>query len=404
MFSTLTNSNIKACLIVCLLPLFLLFKISGKKHFLSICILAFCYCLYLKAYVGVFTVLLLVVWQLNNIKWRNLLVLCLFVLAIIFCFNSNSIYGRYVIWKIVFKEHVFTINGCGYNSFVNVYGNLKVQYFTKYSNPTQIAIVDESPYCYNEFLELVFDFGYMGLIILILLIVLFIIKVRQLPLHKLAKILPLLYSIFIICLFANIHFVLHNIYILIIFCGLLCTVGLFILFVNGFKKTSFVCGLLFSGLSIVSLIKYFKSEQNKKAIFYAINTCQIEANYLASSMVQNNGKLTFALSGCYFENNEMQNAIICLNNYTTNFYDYNVLIRLGDYYALNYNYQAALQYYKKATLVLPNRFLPLFKLFQTYTLINDTVNKKNISELILNKAIKIPSTEIDYYKNYVLTN
>lgn len=81
--------------------------------------------------------------------------------------------------------------------------------------------------------------------------------------------------------------------------------------------------------------------------------------------------------------------------------DYDVQMLLADnLFNLN-NYDEALIRYETAHNMCPNRFVPLFQLFQIYKKLGDTTMMKSIGNVILNKKIKIPSHQIDMIINEV---
>lgn len=86
------------------------------------------------------------------------------------------------------------------------------------------------------------------------------------------------------------------------------------------------------------------------------------------------------------------------------FVDYDSCLLKGDIYMREKAYIEALSHYKLASEMCPNRFVPLFAMYQIYEQTSDKKSKTMMGERILNKEIKVPSLEIEKIINYIKKN
>ena len=78
--------------------------------------------------------------------------------------------------------------------------------------------------------------------------------------------------------------------------------------------------------------------------------------------------------------------------------DNDVQLILADNYQQLKQYEQAEQHLKLAYEMIPNRFIPLYRLVQLYKLQKREDDAQNLAKLIIRKPIKIPSYEIDAIK------
>ena len=81
--------------------------------------------------------------------------------------------------------------------------------------------------------------------------------------------------------------------------------------------------------------------------------------------------------------------------------DYDTELLRGDIYTQKKDYKNALQHYQLAADMCPNRFIPLYAMFNIYEAQSDKQNRKIIANNILRKTIKVHSYEIEEIREYV---
>lgn len=80
---------------------------------------------------------------------------------------------------------------------------------------------------------------------------------------------------------------------------------------------------------------------------------------------------------------------------------YDTELLYGDIYAGLKKYGKALKHYQLASEMCPNRFTPLYAMFNVYGRLSDKEHQANCAAIILKKEIKIPSYEIELIKKNV---
>ena len=74
---------------------------------------------------------------------------------------------------------------------------------------------------------------------------------------------------------------------------------------------------------------------------------------------------------------------------------YNLQLLTGDICQMQGDFETAITHYQNAAQMCPVRFAPLSGMLQTYQQTGDTVKADSIAQAILNKPIKIPSSDIN---------
>ena len=396
MFFEIINPNIKASLITCLLPFVLYLPKYGRFIFKVIGVALVAYFFITAAYTNLIIVAYFLLYKQIN-KWYYLLLIVLIPIAFIY---SNSLMGRLLIWKITIIQNNKPIVGNGVNSFKNEYGNLKVAYFSNHHNTNEIQLVDESDYCFNEMIQLYYEGGLVSILILLFIITILMIVVWHLYKHNKTVIKPILLSLVSIFTNAQLLYNLHNFWIFIILMvNIFC---ILFLYLKRNKLYILVLSFIFiCVLTFISIVNYRKQVNNNN-LFYAVNTCQIDVVRGTNLKdTYNDGELMYKYASCLTNHTNINTAIAILKSYTDKYINYKVCILLGDFLFNKNHFSQAKYYYYLAHLCVPNRFLPLFNIFKIYEFTGDSINKNIYRQLILNKPIKIKSSQIDYYLKYV---
>lgn len=76
-------------------------------------------------------------------------------------------------------------------------------------------------------------------------------------------------------------------------------------------------------------------------------------------------------------------------------YNYETELLRGDVAFLNADYSTALSHFQMASKMCPNRFVPLYAMYQVYGEMPDRDAQLSIADEIINKPIKVPSDVID---------
>ncbi len=81
--------------------------------------------------------------------------------------------------------------------------------------------------------------------------------------------------------------------------------------------------------------------------------------------------------------------------------DYDLNLLIADNYQRIKQYEEAERHYKKASLMCPVRFVPLYRLYQLYKITGDQENELIMANKILTKPVKVMSPTIQKIKKEV---
>ncbi|MFL5810032.1 MAG: O-antigen ligase family protein [Flavisolibacter sp.] len=103
--------------------------------------------------------------------------------------------------------------------------------------------------------------------------------------------------------------------------------------------------------------------------------------------------------GKYLANDEASAALPLLLKARENFPSSGLCTMIGDCYVEAKNYQKAEEAYWCSIRMVPNRFVPKYKLFKLYVTTGDTDGAKHIATMIRDARIKVPSPTVDEVKS-----
>lgn len=89
-----------------------------------------------------------------------------------------------------------------------------------------------------------------------------------------------------------------------------------------------------------------------------------------------------------------EKSLSIIDEYLPDLNDYDVQLLIGDDYTKLGRTEEALNVYKKASLMIPNRFVPLYNIMKIYQSVNEEDSARIIAEQIVYKPVKIKSVSI----------
>ncbi|MCL1933297.1 MAG: O-antigen ligase family protein [Candidatus Azobacteroides sp.] len=321
--------------------------------------------------------------------------------------KKDSADGRLLIWRCsweMIKDKPVT--GYGIGGFKAEYMNYQAKYFEEYPNSKQAMLADNVNRPFNEYIELLVNYGLVGFLLFTLLLFYLIRAYKRnsgkTPLTHIAC-----WCLTAVAVFAFFSYPLRYPFVWVM--GLLsCSIILF----QGnnrrflFKKV-YISILILLLMPMVCLKSYnrLSAEIRWCAVAHrslAGQTKQMLPEYqLLYSELQNNelflynyaAELNFAQ--CYKES--LSVAHECERLWA----DYDLQILMADSYLQIKDYAAAEHYYWKAATMCPVRFVPLYKLFQLYETIGDKENMRKTAKTIIDKPVKVMSPIVNQIKNEV---
>ena len=123
--------------------------------------------------------------------------------------------------------------------------------------------------------------------------------------------------------------------------------------------------------------------------------CKVKNSYrLLSEDLQSNASFMFNYSTILYKYGYYHESLFYVKNnlYLENNYDIQLLLA-DNYYKLG-NSQLAIHHYRKASLMCPNRFSPLYGMFIVYHTDNNVTQAINLGHIILTKPIKVKSRNL----------
>ncbi len=319
-------------------------------------------------------------------------------------FKKESADGRLVIWKVsltgICENPIF---GHGFNAFQAKYGHFQAKYFQQNpDNESEIALADNMMFGMNDYIEIGFNYGFIGLFLYGLFWLSLFKRIRY---ESIVQDNMLLVSV---CVLA-IYLVSSGFY----FTGRMLPVTIITFFFAAYVskkgtifkqmkinriKPIFLIGLFICCFALFAIIRqinhYLKWElANQYSQYGYIAESVSEYENLFSDM-KHNGQFLYFYAKVLYENKEYKKSLECLKKAE-------VLICRSDFYTLFGDvcfqlgeYHRAKQYYEYALQIVPNRFHPLYKLFQMYIHTGEKGKATQVAQTIVKKKIKIDSIEL----------
>lgn len=338
----------------------------------------------------------------------------IFIVILFYKFNSSSIAGRILIWKISIHQVLFSpIFGCGFGSFSGNYNKWQADYLlnspeTLNFNILGNKIIDTAGWvrmAYNEYLEILVETGIIGLILFFLLIY-NVLKSYLMRNTANNNMLTNSFGIFIIILISSLFsypfyslatFLLFNFSIAIISGYSVKKITIYSTYFKIFSKLS---------VSLLLIISLF-------SLYYLFNTNKAYNNYILAYKL--NGQGEFDKSYQYYErcsilrndpnylvdyginllnNKKFHEAIETFKEVKNYDNDVRIYMILGNLLKET-DPKNAESNFKTGTMITPTLVFPKFQLFKFYLENNDTLNCKKIGENIINTKEKVPNKLYD---------
>lgn len=315
--------------------------------------------------------------------------------VVLFFLKKDSAIGRILIWINSF-EMIFDypILGSNSGSFLRNYMLYQADYFRSYPNSQYIMLADNVKHPFNEFLLLTIKYGILGLLALLVVAFSVIKSSNKVNIYHLCLI-----SIGIVAFFS---YPLHYPFVVVIVAYCLASIknkSLFVVkicFAYKIVLTVFIGGMFFTLARDIQFEKHW-GQVVQISKFGNYNTLLDEYRKLYSEWNGNpmflyNYGVILNKSANYDESNTI------LFECTKYFNDYEVQMLIADNYFKLKRWGCAEMFYYCAHDMIPNRFIPLYKLMLLYKNSANTKQAIDIAKNIINKDVKVPSDIINIIK------
>lgn len=348
-------------------------------------------------------------------KFRVLFLLIIIVLCILIYLNfynkSGSIYGRLLIWEIVFKNcKNFFWFGVGYGKFPQNYPLWQSSYFENNSsfllNKTMFS--GETYLCFNEFLQLFSEIGFCGFILFFYLLYKFFVKTNK---ENNIQSFTFKQVLLLILISGITSFTWHvSIFLLI---GFYCIASVLrnefnckienkkYVFKNELKNILVLIALIVVSYTIaqsVSSLKYSYEWHEAKKISKFDKEKLHQYKYLNKYLSMNSNFLQDYGNLLYQFTDSIGLATKLLQKAKLYEITYNISDNLANCYILNGDYDDAIKEVKFLKNFVPHYFTPRYTLMKLYLVQKDTTEAIKIGKEIIDLPIKVKSDQVDYIK------
>ncbi len=331
-------------------------------------------------------------------KCQQILLICMLLLFLggSYFLKKDSADGRLLIWRCSWEMvKDAPIWGHGTGSFLRYYMNYQADYFEKYPNSYFTMLADSVQSPFNEYLSLILDFGFIGFGILIIVFV-FLLYAYYCSIDRGKN--TVLLSIIGIGVFAFFSYPLTYPFVWIIIIYSICV--LFKEFFHRFSNTTIISFLsyvtfLFSIILLFPLCQRINAEYRWNGAY--VNKQLSEYDQLMPVLGRDSYFLynyAVELYDAPYVDKSYKIALLCRRKWCC----YDIELLLGDICMSKENFSNARLHYLKASLMCPNRFFPLYQLFNLYKRIGDEEKAYTMAQLIEEKDVKVPSVVVRQIK------
>lgn len=331
-------------------------------------------------------------------KWV-IVIMALSVVGIIlslYLWKKDSADGRLFIWfnclTMIADKPLF---GFGHNGFTGNYMNYQAAYFSLNPDSQYAALADNIIHPFNEYLKLTVEYGMIGLLISAVSLVLIVIHIVRTNQSQKGLLLALLASFIIFCSFsypfhyAPVWFLLLYLFFRILpdsvlgkTSSKLVSYSIITILIMAFGLTSF---MMYNDMKWAEISKRSLMGQTNKMLPYYAKIKNFKSH---DPLFLYNYSAELNVVGRY------EKSLSIIDEYLPDLNDYDVQLLIGDDYTKLGRTEEALNVYKKASLMIPNRFVPLYNIMKIYQSVNEEDSARIIAEQIVYKPVKIKSVSI----------
>lgn len=322
--------------------------------------------------------------------------------------DTNSIDGRFFIYEIcIFLFLAKPILGFGPQSFAREFNLFQSSYINKNNIHTDtLLLADNNYYAFNEILHILVEFGIIGFIIILTFIFLFFKNFKYDTTIYYIQ-LGALASLICILLCAQSSYPLHTISLVInalFFLSILSRKPIILINIKLTRlKRSFFIIILVTALNYLN-IRYLLAYKNwEKASAIALSDNPEESLLLFNKSFQtlyNNGNFLLMYGAVMFNLKKDYRSIILFEKSSKYYASTNLYLYMGENYDSLNCFKKSKESYQIAINMHPARYIAKFHLLLLLNKYHKYDEAKHVAYDIINFPIKIPSTEVYYYKRY----
>ena len=333
-------------------------------------------------------------WLKQILKYPKFILSCLFIIlaTAVFYINTESAKGRLLIWKItgdMIAEAPLLGGGAGI--FAARYMDTQADFFQEHPDHPMMMLADNVSYPFNEYLNFIAAYGLIGFILCLFWVLFVISRTKAVSSYLLSLIAVSITSLF------SFPFRYASTLLLVVWClgclarsymsvGIRFSIRQSVVFRTG--ATLSLLGCLY--LMITDLrFEYRWGQLTRSSGNYDTMAYQeLSTRWNGNPYFLYNYGVTLFYLGTY------ENALRVMQKCQTYLNDYDVEMILGECYAQLNQTRQAKKSYIQASLMCPNRFMPLYKLVEIYDRIGLSEQALEVAHEILDKPEKVPSCTV----------
>ena len=319
--------------------------------------------------------------------------------------KKDSADGRLLIWQScinMVKDSPWIGHGLG--SFEAHYMDYQAEYFRIHGQQNRYAMLaDNVKHPFNEYMEILLNFGIIGLVILFAFIFLLIYCYKLNPDIEKKIAVYVLISIGTFSLFSY-PFTYPFTWIITLLSVLIIIKEPIKVFFAASWKKNVVCALVIgcSMIGIYELVERIQAELewgriSKLTLSDSYDTV-LPAYEKLEKAFADNPYFLYNYAAVLLEKKQYNKSLEIALQWRKYWADYDLELILGENYQQLNKPKLAEKYYNSASMMCPSRFLPLYKLFHLYKTNGEKERSLAMAEAVISKPMKIKTTTIRMMK------
>ncbi len=314
----------------------------------------------------------------------------LFGLVVLYLYKRDSADGRLLIWNVcweMIKEK--PLCGWGWDGLMAQYMNFQAVFFENHPNSPFALLAGETQMPFNEFIHVAVVFGIPSSLLFLSIIVWTLWYICNKQKENYVVMFSIVIVFFIWCLFSyplNVPFV----WLLILFVALSIAPPISNLRLSKFYGSIvFVLGFICFFLLLVNGKNEIRRLYLQEYALELPKDKMLEKYEIMYNNYSDDGLFLYNYAALLHLYGDYEKSILMFNKSSAYVNDYNMMLLMGDNYQQMDILDSALVYYRRASKMIPNRYLPLYYQMTVYQEKDDNYHAKKIAEMILCKKNKI---------------
>lgn len=347
-------------------------------------------------------------------KMMNMIVLFIVILLFValYFYKLDSANGRLLIWKcssfMVVESPCFS-HGSGY--FEANYMDYQARYLNEIGNGEFLMLAGNVKHPFNEYIKFVVNYGFIGLfsvlILIIQMIVFYVKKSRNVDCSPIYFFI----SIGLVSFFSYPFNYPFTWIVLILSISILIESSVILGTINNIKKYCYI-GLIIVLFACCKLISIIQLELEWNEAFYlskcGYNEISLSKYRKIEDRLNDNPYFLYNYAAILFENKLYSDCLEIALKCRKYSADYDLDLMIGKVYHQIGDLKSSEKFYFSSQKMCPSRFEPLYLLFKLYKEFDKSEYAFQIATSIINKPMKIKTTEIllikSEMKNYLSKN